>query len=302
MSPLLGRTNEAFSPIWLSLAAPQEASTSGWLDQLVAAAVEAGTVLDVSKGPALWGGALRGSNARLMTLGGTDVEYAVDTDHATNLVQAHLLQTLSAIGRETIDLYFLQVRRKLEDFQFQGALQALELAKQDGHIGHVGLCCDGPPLAVLAQWQLADSFEVLLVPRNHFDDVAYKTLVPLARERRVGIVTSKPLNWGFGLPFMRIPIDPQEWPDRLLLTDDRLAQAAMKDLSAENPILVVARTPEQIRVAVAASGSQDLADFDSILLAYKDAWRSDEAWRALHTDPDPIVRKAIERRNREIGE
>lgn len=158
---------------------------------------------------------MRGADACLMALGGVDIERATDHNHASDLVQAHLIETLSAVGREYLDFYFLRVRRGLEEFQINGALEALEMAKQEGHVRYLGLCCDGPSLAVLGVWQFHDAFEVILIPRSQDDSEAYDTLAPVARERRVGIVTSQPLS----------------------------------ERSSEHPVLVKVRTPEEVRLA-----------------------------------------------------
>ena len=114
----------------------------------------------------------------------TDYILATDHDHAITLVQAHLIETLSAIGREKIDFYFLRVQRAAEEYQVSGVLEALEMARQEGHIGFVGLACDGPSLATLNLWQFHDAFDVVLIP----DAVSFETLAPLAAERRVGVV------------------------------------------------------------------------------------------------------------------
>jgi len=186
---VLGRTNRVFPSVWLSLASPSENAGEGWPGRLVEAALAANTVIDISHNPALWGGQMRGTEACLMSMGGLEIERATETSHATDLVQAHLIETLSAIGRDYIDFYFLRVRRGLEEFQINGALEALEMAKQEGHIRYIGLACDGPSLAVLGLWQFHDAFEVLLVR----DDEAYQTLAPIARERRVGIIAPENL-------------------------------------------------------------------------------------------------------------
>jgi hypothetical protein len=41
--------------------------------------------------------------------------------------------------------------------------------------------------------------------------------------------------------------------------------------------------------------------FDEMIQSYRDSWNSDEEWELLLRDPDPIVRKAAERRKRELG-
>ncbi len=176
---ILGRTNQSFPREWVRLVAVDGRP----LSDVVASALEAKTVLDISANPALWGGQMRGTDALLMTRGGLEIERAPDEKTACDLIQAHLIQTLSAIGREYIDFYFLQVRRRLEEYQITGALQALESAKQEGHIRFLGLAAEGPGLAVQSVWQFHDAFEVLLLREPD------EGLVGLARERRVGVVT-----------------------------------------------------------------------------------------------------------------
>lgn len=149
----------------------------------VESALREETVLDISANSALWGGQMRGTDALLMTRGGMEIERAPDEKAACDLIQAHLIETLSAIGREHIDFYFLQVRRALEEFQINGALQALENAKQEGHIRFLGLAAEGHGLAVQSVWQFRDAFEVLLLKEPD------SGLEGLAQERRVGIVT-----------------------------------------------------------------------------------------------------------------
>lgn len=182
-SERLGRTNQTFPKVWLRLVASPEI---GDLSSHIATASAQGTVLDISSSPALWGGQMRGTESLLMVKGGWEIERAPDEKTACDLVQAHLIQILSAIGREWIDFFFLQVRRGLEEFQITGALQALESARQEGHIKFLGLSAEGPGLAVQGVWQFHDAFEVVLL--NEPDD----GLVQLAQSRRVGIVTAYP--------------------------------------------------------------------------------------------------------------
>ena len=180
---VFGRTNRAFPPLWLSLAAPASAPE---LPRLVSAALSVGTVVDVSAHPGLFGGFMRGSDALLMGAGGNEIGDAADEDGAANLIHAHLIESLSAIGRDWLDFYFLRVRRPLEEFQLTGALKALEWARDEGHVKFVGLSAEADPLVVLRAWQFHDAFEALLLPNR---DPSYAGLRTLAAERRVGIVS-----------------------------------------------------------------------------------------------------------------
>ncbi|RYD60365.1 MAG: hypothetical protein EOP84_37070, partial [Verrucomicrobiaceae bacterium] len=97
---LLGRTNRAFPPVWLSLSMPHEGGEEA-IESLVSSARAAEVPLDVSGNPALWGGRLRGDDSLFLTqISTAEYERASDDRHAMDLVQAHLIETLSAIGRE----------------------------------------------------------------------------------------------------------------------------------------------------------------------------------------------------------
>jgi hypothetical protein len=297
---LLGRTNQAFPKVWLSLSAPEKPTGDGWLGELASAARAADTILDVSSGPALWGSPLRGVDARLMTIGNLDLEQATDETHASDLLQAHLIETLSALGRESIELYFLRVRRALEDHQISGALLALEAAREDGHVRFLGICCDGLGPATLNVWQFHDAFDVLLVPRNHRNRAAYGTLAPMARERRVGIVTSRPLNWGYGVPFVRMP---SQWKLRNLTQSFyglTLAQSVIADLAEDHPVLVGVRTPEEVRLAVEAPLKPRPDGLPAMLQPFLEAFEDEAEWRDMLTSEDGALREAANRRLRDL--
>jgi hypothetical protein len=180
---LLGRTNARVSTTWLKPSVVGQPQEDG-LRSLVESCLASGVPLDLTTAPALWGGFLRGTDAFLTVAGNRDIEHAYDDRHAADLVSAHLLESLSAIGREHWDVYFLRIRTAIEEFQISGALEALEMARQEGHIRFLGLCCDGPAYASLAAWQFHDAFEVLMVPDNE----SYEVLSGMANSRRVGIV------------------------------------------------------------------------------------------------------------------
>jgi hypothetical protein len=184
LSEVFGRTNEALPDVWLRLVAPS-LPTDGWIGDLVSAAVATGAPLDVTAAPVLWGPALRREGLFLVAFGTHEPEHATDSDHACDLVSAHLVQVLSALGRPSLDLYFLTVRRAWEEHQTDGALRALESARADGLVRHVGLSVAGSPLAALGLWQFRDAFEAVYAP----DAEAERVVRPLAESRRVGVLT-----------------------------------------------------------------------------------------------------------------
>jgi aryl-alcohol dehydrogenase-like predicted oxidoreductase len=293
---VLGRTNRAFPPVWLSLSLPHESGEVP-IDALVNAARGANVPLDISGNPALWGGRLRGDDeAFLMQMSTSGYERANDDGHAGDLIQAHLIETLSSIGREWIDVYFLRVRRAVDEAQLSGALEAMEMARQEGHIRHMGIVCDGSSLATLGMWQFHDAFDLLLVPRNHYDDEAYRTLAPLAKERRVGVVTSRPLNWGWGLPFVALenPLSPPG--ERGRGEGANLAQAAIADLAKDHPVLVGVRSPDEVEQALSAPG-MPVPDLRECLAPIRERFEAESTWFQLE---EPWL-GAARRRAREVA-
>lgn len=290
MADLLGRTNRAFPSVWLSLSLPDRPDA---YDDLIAAALASGAPIDVTSQPGLWGGRMRGTEAILSCVSSSHFENAHDESHATDLVQAHLIETLSCIGREYFDFYFLRVRRGVEEYQISGALQAMELARQEGHIRYLGICCDGPSLATMGVWQFHDAFDVLLVPRNHYDSEPYDTLAPMARERRVGIVTSRPLNWGYGLPFAALPASLASD------VDPTLAPAVIGAFAQDHPVMVGVRSAEEVRLAIEAPSLAPGEGLREALQPYLEGFDSEEEWADLLLSQRANLRAAAQRRVRD---
>lgn len=221
MTPTFGRTNRAFAPIWLRLQVPSDPQEC-WLFDLAGAAVDSGAPIDISTNPGLWGGPLRGTEATLVTVGGAELEHATDEKHAADLLDAHLIQTLSCIGREWIDFYFLHVTAPWEKYQISGALMSLESAKQEGHVRYLGLFADGARYTTQGLWERHDAFDAVMV-EHKFDDRIYRLLTPLAAERRVGMVTRHRSGW---------------------------SQRTLKRIATEHPVLATVSTPDEIKEAV----------------------------------------------------
>jgi aryl-alcohol dehydrogenase-like predicted oxidoreductase len=261
--------------------------------------MEAGVPVDVSSQPARWGEMLRGSAAPLLAVGPADVADAVEAAQAGDLVQAHLIQTLCSIGRPQIDFYFLRFDRRLEEFQAAGALEALELARQDGLIRHLGLCVTRSATQALSFLQLHDAFEVIMLPSNHYDRSFINTIGPLAKERRVGLIGYRPLNWGHGIPFFALP---QEWRLRNLTQSFyglTLAQAVLNDLARQHTVLVGVRSAEEVRQAIEAPVKELPEGLEAMLDEFRQAFKRDETWLELLEHADPELRNAAARRLRD---
>ena len=170
-----GRTNQMVPPVWFRPELGDDPQV------LMAAVVSTGAVIDISSAPLIWGNFIRGGNHVLFARGSLDFERAISHESAIDLVCAHLIQTLSTIGRESLDFFALPFRRAVEDHQLEGALEAIELAKGDGLIKHGGLLCEGPELASLNMWRFHDAFEFIVLNQHSPE------LEALAKERRVGV-------------------------------------------------------------------------------------------------------------------
>lgn len=177
---ILGRTNQDFPQTWLRLAVEPGHDPA----ELALAARQSELPLDISSQPALWGGFLRGGTDVLMVESNFQVERATSQDHATDLVQANLIENLSSIGREMVDVFVFRVRRAMEDFQINGALAALEFAKSEGHARYLCLGFDGPIPAVMSFWQFHDAFELVRLPTGD----GFASVIDFAESKRVGII------------------------------------------------------------------------------------------------------------------
>lgn len=285
MSNLFGRTNRTFARVWLSLQA-NEGPAEGWAPQLADAAADSGAVLDISNQPGYWGELLRGRDVPLLAFGGTECENAVSADHATDLLSAHIFQTLSSLGRIGLDFYFLRVRRGWEEFQVDGAFRALETAREDGLIRHFGLWAEGHPLAVLGWWQFRDAFEAVMIPHHPRAEDYAETLAPLARERRVGLVGCQSLSWGTGCAVTELP-----GVQTAGIEAGDLISHALSDMTT----MVGVRSEREVLQAVAAVPRRN----DEAMQLVREAVEDRGQWAALREDRRPWVRTAAERMMRD---
>jgi len=186
---LLGRTNRYVFPIWARGRLTGDGTVEERAERLTRALLQSPIeTLDISPAPAVWGRFLREQAIQLQIAVATPTNlllHAPDARIAANLLQSHIIETLCAIGRTHIDYYFLSLHETPNEMQLSGALEALELARQEGQIGAIGLAAYGAPLAILALWRTHDAFEVALLPD---EAERLQTLLPEAHARRVGVV------------------------------------------------------------------------------------------------------------------
>jgi len=233
VSHLLGRTNRIVPRIWLKPMLPELGLSETWIEGMTRALLTSGTILDISAQPGLWGSHLRGEEVRILRVGADYLPRLRDPQAAADQTQAELIETLSVIGRPKLDFYVLRLTRPCEDNVLDAALMSLEEARQDGLLGHFGLLAAETSLATLSNWQFRDAFEFMLIPRNQSRHAVYDELLPMAKSRRVGIVTTDPLEGTWG-------------PE---------SGEVLTQLSAEHPVLVPVSSPEEISAALAVMGS-----------------------------------------------
>jgi hypothetical protein len=123
----------------------------------------------------------------MMVRGGLVVENATDSTHAADLMQAEILQQVCSLQRGRVDIFAFRLRRALEEFQLGGALDALQMARDDGLVTYVVLVPEAPDLTVLSQWQFNDAFEGVLFPAGYAESDR-TALTVMAKERRAGVV------------------------------------------------------------------------------------------------------------------
>ncbi len=189
---LLGRTNRYVYPLWVRGALrPSGRSAQEEAETLFARLLESPyEVLDITPSPALWGQLLRQhpTTLQIAVVAPYHLLRVATYSLGGYSVQAHLIETLCAVGRERVDYYFLNLSEPIAESALSGALEALELARQEGQIGALGLYISTEPLRALSLWRTHDAFEVLLIPN---DADLRNVLMPEARVRRVGVV----LEW-----------------------------------------------------------------------------------------------------------
>ena len=152
-----------------------------------------------------------------------DVIIATKTHQRTKeeAARAGLKQSLRNLQTDRIDLVQLHGIDSEETLEkatgSEGSLAALEEAKKEGKIDHIGLSGHNP--RVLCKAIETGKFDTVLVPLNVLDRKATEKLIPLAEELDVGVVIMKPLG-GCGAPLQypqwgaRFLGKPEEdWPD-----------------------------------------------------------------------------------------
>ena len=129
---------------------------------------------------------------------------------------------------DNIDLYQCHNVGSEEDVQKilapGGVLEVLEKAQKDGKIKYIGITGHKPPILMKAL--KAYDFDTLQVPLNYIERACQNELLPLAKEKGLGIIAMKPVAGG---AFKNVPLSL-----RFILTNG--ADVVIPGMDAENQV------------------------------------------------------------------
>jgi len=106
--------------------------------------------------------------------------------------------SLKQLRTDYIDIYQCHNIASADDlekiFAVHGAVAGLIKAKEQGKIRHIGLSGHKPRIVTMALERFA--FETIQVPCNFMETEAMQELIPMARQRQIGIIAMKPIGGG----------------------------------------------------------------------------------------------------------
>ncbi|MBS7649609.1 aldo/keto reductase [Candidatus Bathyarchaeota archaeon] len=109
--------------------------------------------------------------------------------------------SLKKLKTDYIDIYLCHNPGRPDKYEKimspDGAIKALKEAKSEGVIGHVGFSCHRYH-ETMEKGIMSGEFEVIMVSYNMLnDELVDERILPLAKERDVGVIAMKPLAGGF---------------------------------------------------------------------------------------------------------
>jgi predicted aldo/keto reductase-like oxidoreductase len=113
-------------------------------------------------------------------------------------MRAHLETSLTELQVDYIDIYKAHFVANQADYQTVispgGALEALQNARDEGLIGHIGITSHS--LEVLDRALDDGFFDVIMCCFSFLESQAQKTIIPKAREKNIGVLAMKPFSGG----------------------------------------------------------------------------------------------------------
>lgn len=170
--------SERFPAVWLRLPAPHLVE-AGEREAIAATLEGSSTVVDITSGPALWASLLAGRQ-RLSAECALD-KLAYERQQASEHLEADLVSLLSATEGRGFFALFCEFGAANSNL-VEGALEVLELARQDGLAGHIGISVRSEEERAAAVVRSHDAFDAALV------DASHSLLMTVAHDRRLPVV------------------------------------------------------------------------------------------------------------------
>jgi aryl-alcohol dehydrogenase-like predicted oxidoreductase len=239
------------------------------------------------------------SDVVIATKGGVPVmsnDYA-NREFSAATILAAAEDSLKRLRRETIDLYMLH-SPTIKQLESHTWAQAIDKLKADGKVRYFGISTDDHASGI---WAIEHGADFLQIEYDLLDPSAEDTLMPLAIQRNVGIMTRTPLARGLLSGKFKageaIPAE-QQWRrptgDRLQLRLNRveqlrflerdgqnMAQAALRWLLAQPGVHCVipgARTVEQLEANIATVDGDLTPEELARVKQLHAEWRAEGRW------------------------
>jgi predicted aldo/keto reductase-like oxidoreductase len=120
-------------------------------------------------------------------------------ERSCDAVRRDLETSLKELQRDYIDLYQCHFVKDEADYRRAtapgGALEALNKAREEGLIGHIGITSHS--LDILHRAVADGCFDTIMVCYSFLEPLAAEKLIPEAREKNIGVIAMKPFSGGF---------------------------------------------------------------------------------------------------------
>lgn len=196
MGEVLGRTNRVWADEWWRLVGFGELARVGEELRASPRPILAGG------SPSIWSNELRGAGCDWLVTSSAGCETARNEEESAGIMMGEIVQAVSCSPDGNISIWFLSVDRPWEEYQINGALAALESAREERLVKHLGLHIAGSAMAVASLWRFHDAFEVVLCRPG----LELEGVVATARERRVGVVQDGGESLGIGPVLRRLVV------------------------------------------------------------------------------------------------